>query len=118
MTGTDPAQLLQVHTTTHSTAQVVTATGEVDVLSAPLLERVIRQALQDDPQAVVVDLSRVVFLGSAGLAVLAGCAQECGAPLRVVASPPVQRPIQVTGMHTLLQVHDTLDEALAEAALE
>ncbi|MGV9408309.1 STAS domain-containing protein [Nocardia sp. NPDC003693] len=118
MNGIDPAQLLQVRTVTHGPVPVVFATGEVDVLSAPLLERVIRQVLKADPPAVVADLSRVVFMGSAGLAVLAACAQECASPLRVVAGLAVQRPIQVTGMHTLLQLHDTLDEALDAAAQE
>ncbi|MFD4460087.1 STAS domain-containing protein [Nocardia sp. NPDC058480] len=100
MNGTDPAQLLQVRTGTHGPIPVVTATGEVDVLSAPLLKRVIRQVLKADPPAVVVDLSRVAFMGSAGLAVQAACAQECASPLRVVAALAVQRPILVIGMHT------------------
>ncbi|MGX1811485.1 STAS domain-containing protein [Nocardia sp. NPDC055321] len=113
MNGTDPTQLLEIQAHTHGQVHVVSATGEVDVLSAPLLERGIRQVLRADPPTVVVDLSRVAFLGSAGLAVLASCVQEC--PLHVVASPAVQRPIQVTGLHTVLQVHDTLAEALDAA---
>ncbi|MFE6863458.1 STAS domain-containing protein [Nocardia sp. NPDC057668] len=118
MNGTDPAQLLQVRTSTHGPIPVVTAAGEIDVLSAPLLERVIREVLKADPPTVVVDLSRVAFMGSAGLAVLAACAQECASPLRVVAGLAVQRPIQVTGMHSMLNLYDELAEALDDSRQE
>ncbi|MEU0539989.1 STAS domain-containing protein [Nocardia sp. NPDC005978] len=111
MNETDPTQLLRVRVRTDGPAPVVTAVGEIDVLSAPLLEREIRRVLRDGSPTAVVDLSEVAFMGSAGLMVLSACASECAVPLRVVASPQVRRPLQVTGMDTMLRLHDTLADA-------
>lgn len=95
-------------------ADVVVAevTGEVDMATAPQL----RAALLDDPGAVqdgvrrvVVDLTAVGFLASSGLAVLAECAKvwgERGVAISVVAdSRATLRPIEATGLQSVLDVH-------------
>lgn len=50
---------------------VCAATGEVDVLTAPLLARAIWTAASRSPEHVVVDLRGVTFFGARGAAVLA-----------------------------------------------
>ncbi|MFD5249986.1 STAS domain-containing protein [Amycolatopsis sp. NPDC058340] len=96
---------------------LVTATGEVDVDTAPRL-----QAALDDShgQACLLDLTRVSFLDSAGLAVLVTAHSHAEArrePLRVVvdSNSPVIRPIEITGLDVVLRLYHTVDEALDAA---
>lgn len=84
----------------------ITAVGEVDSSSAPLLRSELESALVGDPRELVVDLDGVTFLDSAGLSVLAGAHRTAAARdvrLRVLASGrAVIRPLQITGLWELL----------------
>ncbi|MFC9437722.1 anti-sigma factor antagonist [Nocardia sp. NPDC057030] len=97
---------------------VLRVSGEIDVLTAPHLDAAIEQALSadgDEPRCgVVVDMSAVTFLASAGLAVLAAGAQPRtgGQRMALVANRSATlRPLQVTGLTDLLSVYDTATEA-------
>ncbi|AYF77746.1 anti-sigma factor antagonist [Nocardia yunnanensis] len=108
----NPTPLLTVHTHNVGDAMVVTATGEIDLNSVPVLERALRDILIKDPETVVVvDLSTVSFLGSTGIAVLLTVAQSCRQPLRLVPSYPARRPLEVTGAAELFIMCDNLDTA-------
>jgi anti-sigma B factor antagonist len=98
--------------------QVVSVDGEIDTLPTPALQEAINDSLERATgRAIVIDLTAVTFLGSAGLAALATAASRPGhedRPLRVVAdSHAVLRPIQVTGLDTVLSLYRGLDEAVA-----
>ena len=57
---------------------VVEAVGEVDSYTAPLLELCLdSRAAQPVLRELVVDLTRVTFLGAAGMAVLAEAGDRC-----------------------------------------
>jgi anti-anti-sigma factor len=100
---------------------VVTVTGEVDMITAPELRACLRQNV-DGRRAVVLDLSGVSFLASAGLAVLIEAlrhSQRCGADLRlVVTSRAVRRPLQATGLGEVFALHETVAEALREVGAQ
>ncbi|MFG1798248.1 STAS domain-containing protein [Nocardia sp. NPDC049149] len=96
----------------HSAA-VLTVSGEVDAVSAPQLQSEIENALGYEPSLLVVDLSQVGFFGSAGLSVLLLALETMREDkLRVVASPQVRRPIEVTGLDAILGLFETLHAAL------
>ena len=85
----------------------ITAVGEVDSSSAPLLRTELETALDGGQlRELVVDLDGVTFLDSAGLSVLAGAHRRAAARevrLRVLASGrAVIRPLQITGLWDLL----------------
>jgi anti-sigma B factor antagonist len=84
----------------------VTAVGEVDSSSAPLLRAELETALDGQLRELVVDLDGVTFLDSAGLSVLAAAHRGALARdvrLRVLASGrAVIRPLQITGLWDLL----------------
>ncbi|NKY86209.1 STAS domain-containing protein [Nocardia veterana] len=114
MNGERVSPLLRTEHRTEGSAVVVTVHGEVDMNSAPHLQTALDQALQSEPSTVVLDMTEVGFLGSAGLSVLLATSQAGPAGgLRVVASPAVRRPIEVTALDKLLRLFATVEEALA-----
>jgi anti-sigma B factor antagonist len=103
--GTSVPDLLSV---TVSTGGRVAVAGEVDCSTAPQLAAGLHSVLATAPAELVVDLSQVSFLDSAGLHVLVAghaSAGRLGVPMRVlVATPAVLRPIQVTGLEHVLAI--------------
>jgi anti-sigma B factor antagonist len=71
------------------------------------------------PTVVVLDLTGVTFLGSAGLTILIEAVEFAGAtgrPLRVVAATPrVLRPMQIAGLHSVFEFYPSVHDALAGA---
>ena len=113
MTATlDPTDgdLLTFSVASHGAAARVTATGEVDSASAPLLQSQLDDLLDAGAREVVVDLDGVSFLDSAGLCVLAATHRRAVAEdvrLRILASSrAVIRPLQITGLFDLLGVEE------------
>jgi anti-anti-sigma factor len=97
-------------------AVVLGVSGEVDMLSAPQLTEAIHTALTNKPAALVVDLTKVEFLASAGLSVLVNAQAEVAPPTRfavVADGPATSRPIKLMGIDSLLSLHRTLDNALS-----
>jgi anti-anti-sigma factor len=67
------------------------------------------------PGPVVVDLSRLAFLSSAGLAVLFGLAKRCVRMLVVApAGAPFRRTLEVAELSRVAQLVDSLDAALED----
>ncbi len=102
-----------------SDATVVHVVGEIDTLTAPVLRAQLDEHLSVVP-LLVLDLSEVTFLGSAGLAVLVSAkdaADARGHTLRLVCgSRIVVRALEATGLLTLFDVADGVPEALGSPA--
>ena len=94
---------------------VVSVAGTVDMLTAPQLEEAIGAAAKSSPRAVVVDLSAVEFLASAGMGVLVAAHDELSPAVgfAVVADgPATSRPLKLVGIADVVGLYATLDEAL------
>jgi anti-anti-sigma factor len=101
---------------------VLTVSGEIDLVSGPLLRTALDEVI-DTPDSsaltgVVLDLSAVTFLGSAGLAVLVDAhehATQRGIALKIVIDgpgSPVARAFQAAAIHEHLDVHRSVGDAL------
>jgi anti-sigma B factor antagonist len=103
--GTSVPELISV---TASGDGRVAVAGEVDCSTAPRLTACLDSVLESTPPELVVDLTRVTFLDSAGLHALVaahGHAGRVGVPMRVlVATRAVLRPLQVTGLEHVLRI--------------
>ncbi|MGZ4564255.1 MAG: STAS domain-containing protein [Mycobacterium sp.] len=100
-------------------AVVLTVSGEVDMLSSPHLAEAIQTALATKPAALVVDLSKVDFLASAGMTVLVTAQAETEPPTQfaVVANgSATSRPIKLMGIDSVLALYSSLDDALSGIA--
>lgn len=96
-------------------ARVVSVSGTVDMLTAPQLEAAISAAATESPVAVIVDLSAVDFLASAGMGVLVAAHGDLAPTLRfmiVADGPSTSRPLKLVGIADLIELFVTLDEAL------
>ncbi|MGQ0846258.1 MAG: anti-sigma factor antagonist [Sporichthyaceae bacterium] len=116
-------QLLTVSVTSREGAVVVTAIGEVDLLTVERLQAALSEAFaRPDTHGVIVDLTDVTFFGSAGLRALLEARAEAidrVEPLKVVVDEqrPVVRPIEITGLDRVLALYDTVADALAGTSL-
>lgn len=111
-TAPDTIQLLSVSVVPSSRPGrvVVEVVGEVDAYTAPALDVCLHsQARQRGLRVLVVDLSRVTFLGVAGVTVLAQAHRRCrmrGARLvlHTAGRRRVLRPLQLTGFADLVAI--------------
>lgn len=96
---------------------VVSVSGVVDMLTAPKLDDSIATSLAKSPSALVVDLTEVEFLASAGMGVLVAAHDKATPEIAfgVVADGPVtSRPLKLVGIADIVGLYPTLDEALAK----
>ena len=95
---------------------VLHVAGNVDLLTAPVLREAVRDVLDSRPAALVIDLTSVQFLASAGMQVLVTTSYETGRdiPFAVVAGARASaRPIRLTALDTVLPVYSARTEAVA-----
>ena len=95
---------------------VISASGVVDMLTSPQLETSIAGSLTKNPAAIIVDLTDVDFLASAGMGVLVAARDQASADIGfgVVASgPATSRPLKLVGLADIVGLYSTLDEARA-----
>lgn len=98
---------------------VLSVSGNLDMLSAPWLTEAIEAALAKRPSGLVVDLSRVDFLGSAGISVLMTAHGDIGDSGRfavVADGPATHRPLTLLGLGEIMSLYRTLDDALSDLA--
>lgn len=105
-----------------SQAAVVEVAGDIDLLTHDDFGEQVAKALDGRHPVVVLDLTKVAFLGSAALSVLSSAAEtaaKSGVSLRLVASDRVVlRPLEIVGMNQSLPVFDSVDDALASGPAE
>jgi anti-sigma B factor antagonist len=96
-------------------AVVLRVTGALDLALAPKLRQLVDRAGRLGPEVLVLDLTDVDFLASAGMAVLVRTHRNAGATgVRVVASSRVTlRPLELTQLTSELDLYPTLTDALA-----
>lgn len=103
--------VITLSTSTEDGVVTVTVVGEVDTFTAPVLRSTLDSQLEQSPRELVIDLSGVQFLGSAGLAVLVETqksARSREVALRLIATTrAVTRPLEVTGLIDLFTIADS-----------
>lgn len=111
---------LRVDRVKHDSALVYRVAGEVDTLTAPELDAALTRSY-DSPGSVtrvVLDLTEVPFLSSAGLSILVDHHSRCerdGMTLCVVATQRATlRAIQITALDRIVPLFGSVDEALAD----
>src|SRR5688572_22088166 len=94
---------------------VVAVSGEVDLYTAPELERALAGPLAEGTAQLVVDLSDATFVDSTALHVLLRSARQldrdAGELIVVVPDPNVRKLFEITGLDRLFAVVSALSTA-------
>jgi stage II sporulation protein AA (anti-sigma F factor antagonist) len=102
--------------------QVISVRGELDLSTAPDLERPLEEIVEGGTGPVLLDLSECEFIDSTGIALIVRTLQrlEGAASARTLAvcsyNDQVRRVLDITGLDVSIPVHRTRDEALASIA--
>jgi anti-anti-sigma factor len=104
-------------------AHVVAVLGDVDAAGVSAVRAGVDEALGAGARAVVLDLTGVVLLASAGMTLLLEVDADLrtrGCALLLVAGAvrAVRRPLAITGLDRVLTLHDDVPGALAAAGAD
>jgi anti-anti-sigma factor len=99
-----------------------TVRGELDMNTAPELERQLDEALADPDASIMLDLSECEFIDSTGIALIVRAWQQLdgngdGGKGRLVLcclNHQVRRLLKITGVESSISMHEQRDAALAE----
>ena len=96
---------------------IVSAYGDLDAWTADAFREAVHGVLDQKPDCVIVDLTRVDYMDSGALQVLVSACRKMAAKgkLYAVANGAPERLIRTTGLDRLIQLRRTLDEVRAEA---
>jgi anti-sigma B factor antagonist len=106
---------MDVETTAHKRCSVVTVSGRVDSNTAPKFEETLKKVIEGHKETkaqknVVLELSGVEFMSSAGLRGMVSSLKACksgGGDLRLATpSARVVEVMQLAGLTSLFQVFD------------
>ena len=96
--------------------RVVWVAGELDLYTAPELERALLAAAGDGAGMVVVDFSGCTFVDSSAVRVLVEAnrrLEQANGTLKIVAAAPaVRRPFELTGLDGLFDFYPSRTAAL------
>lgn len=107
---------MDVNETREGKVLVLDLIGRLDAASSPEMETRLAAAVQETP-ALVLDLSGMEYVSSAGLRVLLKTAKEAkagGVGLALAAlRPTVTEVFQISGFFTILNAYPTREQAVA-----
>lgn len=103
-----------------SDLRVLSLHGRIDAATAPDVNRMVRDAMQEGARQIIIELRNVTFLSSSGLRTLLLLARELrrdGGDLVLCAlQPQVAEVFHLTGFDQIFQLHHTREEAAARFA--
>lgn len=99
---------------------IAVLTGEVDMSNAASVRLLISESVTPDDDAVVVDLSELAFMDSAGLHSLVelGTVLDERRQQLLLCVPPgstMERAVEIIGLPRAVSVHSSRDEAIEAA---
>ncbi|MDX1688775.1 MAG: STAS domain-containing protein [Candidatus Promineifilaceae bacterium] len=107
---------LEITTQEMKRVDLITVSGRVDSSTAPELEEALQERLNDGRHNLVLDLSDVNYLSSAGLRAMVSALRACkkkGGDVRVAnPSERVQEVLELAGLDALFESYDDVTLAV------
>ena len=108
---------MEIEVKTEGEIHVVSMSGSLDTDTSPGADQRLTALFDQEAKHIVVDLSQVEYVSSAGLRVFLAASKK----MRVVSgklglcglNETVQEVFEISGFATILNVFDTLEQALA-----
>lgn len=97
---------------------VVTATGEIDLATVPMLKQTLDDLVMESKVHLVVDLTPVTFLDSTGLGALIGARRKVypfrGSLAIVCDNERILKLFTITGLDRVFALHRTVEDAVQD----
>jgi anti-anti-sigma factor len=107
---------MEVNTQNFKRVDLVTVSGRVDSSSAPELDQALKNLTKEGRCNLVLDLSQVEYMSSAGLRSLVSALRECkrqGGDVRLATpSARVSEVLGLAGLDSIFRVYNTTTEAV------
>jgi anti-sigma B factor antagonist len=107
---------MEIETTGYKRCSVVTVSGRVDSNTAPTFEQTLKELIEGGQHNVILALSGVEFMSSAGLRGMVSSLKACksGGGNLAIASPSnrVVEVMQLAGLTSLFNVYDDVTAAV------
>ncbi|MGC1393988.1 MAG: STAS domain-containing protein [Coleofasciculaceae cyanobacterium] len=97
------------------TCQLFRLTGLLDAFSEATFRKVVSKYIDDGPNHIVLDLSKIDFVDSSGLGALVQLvkkAQTAGGSLQIVTNPRVTQTVKLVRLEKFLSLQPSVDQAL------
>jgi anti-sigma B factor antagonist len=108
---------IEIHEKWLDTVALLALQGDLDMLTASRLNDAVADVLAKAPSVLIVDLTAVAFLASAGMGALITAHEEAGSSTRfgvVADGASTSRPIKLIGLDKVLSLYPTLEDALGD----
>lgn len=107
---------MDIVTTSYKRCDVVRADGRVDSNTAPELEKVFNEIIENGKMGIVFDMEEVDFISSRGLWVLLETQKACkrgnGKLILVNVSDDMQQSLDLAGVKHFIDIMDNLTAAV------
>ena len=108
---------MKIEVQQESNSTIINVTGSVDALTASELSRVLTNEISEGHANLVVDLTGVEFMSSAGLRALLGAVKEArssGGDLRIISTNPgINKVLKMSGFNNIAKVFPSQAEAVS-----
>ena len=116
----DRRHQLEIHVDRRDAILVVTPVGEIDIVTGGLFLEALIAAVAAGESRLIVDLSRVPFMDSTGLAIFVSAhraLRSIDGQLRIVASSPIAEMFEFAWMDKFFPLHTDVASAIAGFAV-
>ncbi len=107
---------MEMYVTERDSTSVVSVSGSLDALTAPEAIQFMLTQVESGHHQVILELSRVDFMSSAGLRAILLVLKECrnrGGDLRLVGpNAAIARILKITGFAGIMQIFDGVEQAV------
>jgi len=115
--NSDPGDVIKA-IRNHDQDVIVELAGEIDMKCSAKIKNKFKEVFRNKPHAVIVDMTRVSFMDSSGLAVLVGALKRSrinNSELKLAGlTKDVKAIFEICRLETIFQIFDTLNEALSK----
>lgn len=104
----------KVRSTQEAGVFIIDVEGELDMDTAPQLDRQMREPLASPDSALVIDLSGCEFIDSTGIALIVRAWQQLDGGFALCGiGDQVERILDITGLEEAIPTHSGREEAIA-----
>jgi anti-sigma B factor antagonist len=100
----DSAAPLSISAAREASTLTITLQGELDISNVPALDEALARELEDRPQELIVDVGRLAFMDSSGIAALLRARKQVGTLTLRSPSQIIRRVIVGAGLVDILRL--------------